>query len=233
MVSIEELYRKWAPNYDNSFFRGTAVEGQHGVDVLELLKAGKEDVVLDLGCGTGKFTLPLADRVSKVYGLDLSKEMLQKAKIKSQGYSNIELVRSNVLNGLPFSEESFDKILCMLVANHVNDLRPLYNEAYRVLKPEGIFLIDDVVVKHSPGSFKYQKTVDFSGLVGENRDKLIHNHRLADHIKTAEAAGFQKKAVIPVFIDEKIKNYFTPECYERYKGEFFAYILSLTKAKEK
>lgn len=55
------------------------------------------DIVLDIGCGTGRLTIPIAKRVKYVYGIDISKEMLKIAKeqAEKEGLKNIKLINAN------------------------------------------------------------------------------------------------------------------------------------------
>jgi len=54
------------------------------------------------------------------------------------------------------------------------------------------------------------------------------HHTLEEHKAAADKVGFKYK-VIPVRVDEKTRDYFTPECYQENKGKFIGYIFKLTK----
>ena len=63
----------------------------------EEFKLKRTDVVLDIGCGTGRLTLPIAERANFVYAIDISKEMLEIAKreAKKASLKNIEFINGN------------------------------------------------------------------------------------------------------------------------------------------
>ncbi|HAW82091.1 MAG TPA: class I SAM-dependent methyltransferase, partial [Balneola sp.] len=69
--------------------------------------------VLDLGCGTGKHLVKLAERFpeAKIIGVDASKEMLNKASVKIKSFDHIELAHTT-LNTFLNSNNSFDLIVC-------------------------------------------------------------------------------------------------------------------------
>src|SRR3954470_5238460 len=89
-------------------------EGQ--VDLGRLLKAaGKQvsdgDVVVDIGCGVGRLTRPLAERASKVWGVDVSEEMLNLAREHNPRLENVTwlLGDGTSLHGIP--EASVDGVV--------------------------------------------------------------------------------------------------------------------------
>lgn len=96
--------------------------------------------ILDLGCGTGRFTAPLATRFSaKVCGLDRSEKMLSVAQ-KTPGISAATLVRATA-DALPFLDHSFDLIFISMVLHHIRSDASALAEMRRVLKSGGKLLI--------------------------------------------------------------------------------------------
>jgi len=99
-----------------------------------------KDTVLDIGCGTGNYTLEFAKRASEgvAIGLDLSLPMLKLCKMSAykQGVENILLVRANAEN-LPFREKSLARIYhgCLHL---LEDIDPSLKSAYHCLAPGGI-----------------------------------------------------------------------------------------------
>lgn len=92
--------------------------------------------VLDVGCGTGRFTIPLAAKTNAtVYGLDSSSEMLEKAKSKNKG-GVVKWIQGRA-EGLQFDDGHFDCVLMSYTIHHVDDMRKAIEEMYRVLKDQG------------------------------------------------------------------------------------------------
>ncbi len=89
--------------------------------------------VLDVGCGTGALCAALFEKGFEVTGIDPSKNMLRTAKKKTENAS-IRFIQANVLDGLPFENQTFDFSIASYVAHGLkpNDRKRLYAEMSRV-----------------------------------------------------------------------------------------------------
>lgn len=102
------------------------------------------DRVLDLGCGEGRHTLAasLAGDVT-VVGVDLSLADLQATRGKLAEFSGDVRGRPELLSAnagsLPFADDSFDKVICSEVLEHLHDYERALGEIERVLRPGGLF----------------------------------------------------------------------------------------------
>ncbi len=96
--------------------------------------------VLDLGCGTGRFSIPLMTRLRFcVTGADSSREMLEKARENDTD----DLVQWNLEDAqhLTHSEDSFDGVFMSHLLHHVDDPPQVIDECWRVLASPGVVLI--------------------------------------------------------------------------------------------
>ncbi|WP_457742659.1 class I SAM-dependent methyltransferase [Thermococcus sp.] len=131
-----EYFDRIANRYDDWYRTKT---GQY-VDSIEkwlvfsMLKS-KSGKALDIGCGTGNYTLELERRGFEVIGLDASGEMLKIARSKG-----LNCVRGNAYS-LPFPDDSFDLVLSVAMFEFIREPERVLREVYRVLKPGGEVLI--------------------------------------------------------------------------------------------
>lgn len=105
----------------------------------ESLGAIRGKSVLDMGCGSGRFSLALAKLgAAKVVGIDLGKESLERARrlAEQQGVGNVVFTHGDVLD-LPFDNESFDFVMCKGVLHHTGNLTRGLDEYFRVMKAGG------------------------------------------------------------------------------------------------
>jgi ubiquinone/menaquinone biosynthesis C-methylase UbiE len=115
------------------------------VIITNLLSAvfQSDNVALDLGCGTGEYTILMQTMGFGVVATDFSKAMLSTAqsKIKKlRAPERVQLVNSEC-SKLPFENDVFDLIVCIAVLDSVPSYNQVLNEAYRVVKNEGKFIV--------------------------------------------------------------------------------------------
>ncbi|MEM2569847.1 MAG: class I SAM-dependent methyltransferase [Candidatus Bathyarchaeia archaeon] len=93
----------------------------------------------DLGCGYGFIPFMLGEILGfqETYGVDINKERLEKAEKRLKRILCIDLETSS----LPFPENYFDLVTCFGVLEHLRFFDNPIKEAYRILKPKGLFLV--------------------------------------------------------------------------------------------
>ncbi len=133
-------FNQQAATYDED------IKGQHARSLypalLKKLSGLDFHTVLDLGCGTGTVMRAILQSFpeKRVYGIDISENMLQKAKEKLQDKASLTLGDSE---HLPYANEMFDVVYCNDSFHHYPAPEKVIAEVYRVLKPTGSFIIGD------------------------------------------------------------------------------------------
>jgi phosphatidylethanolamine/phosphatidyl-N-methylethanolamine N-methyltransferase len=133
-ASIKSAYRRWAPVYDNTFGRFTTEGRRHAVEIINQ----RHGRVLEVGVGTG-LSLPEYRRGLEIVGIDLSPEMLDKAreKVDEEGLSNVSGLHEMDASELTFPTASFDTVVAMYVMTVVPEPEKVMRELARVCKVGG------------------------------------------------------------------------------------------------
>jgi phosphatidylethanolamine/phosphatidyl-N-methylethanolamine N-methyltransferase len=132
-ASTRKIYDVQSSFYDATF--GRLVKTRICKAIREHLSIGPNDVVLDLGVGTGN-SLEYYPAVGRIVGIDLSPGMLKECrkKVADLGMDQVSVVRGNALE-LPFADSTFDALFISHVISVVSDPVKLLVEARRVAKP--------------------------------------------------------------------------------------------------
>ncbi len=118
--------------------------GQDLESLIEALQLAPESLALDAACGTGHTAVALARKGHRVWGLDLTPEMLEAAETLSQSHqASVTWVLGDV-HQLPWPDNTFDAVACRRAAHHFTDLDLFLSEVHRVLKPGGRLGISDM-----------------------------------------------------------------------------------------
>jgi len=169
-----------------------------------LPKLGKDDLLLDLGCGSGRASLPFAQNGVKVIGLDISEQMVLRAKRKSEKLGikdHVDYVVGDSEN-LPFRQNSFDAVLAFGVLHHVPTPQKMLQQMSKVLKNGGIYF------GHENNKTILRPIFDFIMCISRLWVEEAGNHPL---ISKSELTIWANK----VYLDVKIKSsvFFPPHLY--------------------
>ncbi len=109
---------------------------------LKEIQPSKDDVWADIGAGSGAFAIPLAEKVDKVYAMDISAEMLAllKQKLTQKRIGNVELLRSEETS-IPLQDNSVDGVLLAFVAHELDGPAEYLKEIARILRSHGRLVI--------------------------------------------------------------------------------------------
>ncbi len=134
----EEMSRKYRPDtfHHKSTWLVRAIEAARVKAVIALVDAQSSERILEVGCGAGDILaeVPCGER----FGVDLSDFMVDLARNRLGGRA---VIRQANAEKLPFSDASFDKLICTEVLEHVQHPETVVAEAARVLRGGGWFVL--------------------------------------------------------------------------------------------
>lgn len=153
----------------------------------------KNHTLLDVGAGSGFFTIPMAESTSsKVYAMDPDRRMLSviEEKAKEKGLTNIELL-PDYLEHLSIQNDSIDFAMASLILHEVSSLTKALSNIFEVLKTGGHLLCleyekDDLIIEGPPmsiriGSEELEKALLLIGF------KIVKKTKINDAIYTVLA----------------------------------------------
>ena len=141
--TVKAAYRSYAGLY-NALFGPVLQPGRKAV--IEALDCRPGHRVLEVGVGTG-LALDLYPEGVKVVGIDVSSEMLERARrrVAKRGFKHVEALLEMDAEAMTFADASFDRIVAMYVLPVVPNPGRLLAELHRVCKPDGeIYLVNHV-----------------------------------------------------------------------------------------
>jgi len=110
----------------------------------ERLRAQQAEKVLDLGCGSGRHLVYLANAGFEVYGIDQAPQALALARqwLHETGFQ-AELRQGDMVDPLPYPDAFFDGIISIAVIHHtiLANVKSIISEMHRVLKPDGLVFV--------------------------------------------------------------------------------------------
>lgn len=159
--------------------------------ILKIFNIPKHGKVLDLSCADGKFI----DRLHglepnlELFGIDISNEDIQKAK-KDFPYANF---RQENVNKLTFKDNTFDIVFSIMSLHHYQNANDFFEEVFRVLKPNGILYVADLIPKYTwtqnihnwkgcPESYHFEKFYsikEIEKILMSNHFRLISDKRIS------------------------------------------------------
>ncbi len=187
-------------------------------------KFSKEDVVLDLGCGTGLQTLHIGKKCKQIIGVDPNESAIGHARKLSSECRSLNILnefRCGKLEEENFCDNYFDKVFSICTIEHIPNYEETIKEIYRILKPGGKFLL----------SVDCLETIQDQKLLQKHKkDNYVIKLFKADELRNIlETSGFKNVKVYPIFRSEFSRKLFIKgikNCF-RYGKKFFLYYLVL------
>ncbi len=185
-ASILDAYRRWAGVYDTVFGGISSKARLRTVGLVNRLP-GRD--VLEVGVGTG-LALPHYIRDKRITGIDLSVEMLRKARERTRrdGLTNVQTLLEMDAEATSFADASFDIAVAMFVASVVPHPRALLAEMRRLVRPGGnILLINHFAAARGPRWWLERAMAPASRALGWHPDFAMADIFAADDLALIEA----------------------------------------------
>lgn len=154
---------------------------------VEFAKPLPTDAVLDIACGPGAFVLAVAPRVRLARGVDLTPEMLRRARAyqAEKQIANAEFVRGDA-EALPFANGSFDLVSCQCSFHHMPKPELVLQEMVRVAAPAGRLVIMDPMAPEVDTKFEVYNRIEV--LRDPSHTATL---RLTDFLRLFDAMGLE------------------------------------------
>ncbi len=195
-MNIQKAYDNWSGQYDTNINKTRDLEA---VALRETLIGIEFENCLEIGCGTGKNTAWLLTKAKSITAVDLSTEMLAKAKEKT-GSDQVNFIQADILRDWDFANTKYALISFSLVLEHIEELEPVFNKALAVIARGGYIYIGELhPFKQYTGSKARYDTDEGVQVVS------CFNHHISDFTQVAKKYGFSIE-LINEYFDEDDRN---------------------------
>ena len=189
----KQAYNSWASQYDANENKTRDLEAKALRNMLGTISFTS---CLEIGCGTGKNTEWLLKKAEHVTAVDLSEEMLFKAKQKIQS-THVEFKQVDIKSEWNFTEKTFELITFSLVLEHIENVDHIFKETYMKLNDDGHVYIGELhPFKQYTGSKARFETDEGLEVVE------CYNHHISDFIQSAKKYGLRLMELDEYFDNE-------------------------------
>jgi phosphatidylethanolamine/phosphatidyl-N-methylethanolamine N-methyltransferase len=182
--AVKRAYARWAPVYDVTFGRIAEAGRNRTVEHINQY----EGRVLEVGVGTG-ISLPNYHRRLKITGIDLSPEMLKKARrrVVRNRLKHVEAVLEMDASDMNFPDNSFDIVVAMYVLTVVPDPIQVMRELERVCRPGGqVFVVNHFSQDHGVRGVVEKAMGRFGEKLGWRPEFPVETLMVCDRLKLVE-----------------------------------------------
>jgi ubiquinone/menaquinone biosynthesis C-methylase UbiE len=178
--------------------------------VKTIVQRYKSPAVLDLGCGAGHISFSVAPFSASVTAYDLADQMLAvvAASAKQRNLENIE-IRQGPAEKLPFPDAAFDVVVTRFSAHHWADVPAAMKEVHRVLRPDGVAVVIDIIASENP---LHDTTLQAIELLRDASH--VRDYRASEWASIFDAAGFSHQQTsiwrLKMVFDEWVARMRTP-----------------------
>jgi ubiquinone/menaquinone biosynthesis C-methylase UbiE len=179
-MNIQNAYNEWSGTYDTD---ENLTRDLDRIVTRDTLANQQFNSIVEIGCGTGKNTMFLAQIGTSVHALDFSPGMIEKAREKIKA-DNVRFSMADLTKQWPCNDQAYDLITCNLVLEHIEDLFHICSEAARTLALNGRFFINEL---HPFKQYEGKKARFYREAAAIEVDAFVHH--ISDFVSAAETNG--------------------------------------------
>jgi malonyl-CoA O-methyltransferase len=200
-VRVNKLYSEWAKDYDTEANLVVFLESEVFNSFIGKVK---DKSILDYGCGTGRYTIPLAKKGADIEGIDFTKAMLDLAKKKSKSKKlKIKFTQQDIQKYKP--NRKFDIIISMLVLDHIKNL----NKVIEIIDKASNIGTKVIISGVHPGLLMKDvdpKTGKTQGWLVEGKKTDQYYHPTSEYVELFEKRGFYLTKIKDLGFEKKYQN---------------------------
>ena len=192
-MSVQKAYDSWSEQYDTGINKTRDLEA---IALQQTLADIAFNSCLEIGCGTGKNTAWLINKANQITAVDLSSEMLAKAKQKINS-GKVNFIQADILQDWNFTDKIFELVSFSLVLEHIENLEPIFNKVSKLIAPGGYIYVGELHPFKQYSGSKARFTTD----EGEQVVSCF-NHHISDFVRAAKNNGFSIENINEYFDDD-------------------------------
>jgi len=192
-MDVQQAYAQWAEQYDTNLNKTRDLEAISLRKTLEHMNAVN---CLEVGCGTGKNTQWLAGKTQHLTAVDLTEEMLEKAKEKVHA-PHVAFVAADITQPWDFCTQTYDLVTFSLVLEHIEDIYTVFKKVALTTDPGALVYVGELHPFRQYGGSKARFETEAGTTV-----VTCFTHHFSEFTGAAAEAGFGIEAVNEFFDDD-------------------------------
>jgi ubiquinone/menaquinone biosynthesis C-methylase UbiE len=191
-MDVKQAYKIWAHQYDTNDNKTRDLEA---ISLRSTLGSMQFDRCLEIGCGTGKNTEYLITKANTITAVDISEEMLAKAKAKINS-NRVQFIQGDITSDWSFLNMQYDLVTFSLVLEHIENISEIFQKVSKATLSKGYIYVGELhPFKQYSGSKARFETDKGLQVV------TCFNHNISDFTQSASTNGFEIVTINEYFDD--------------------------------